>query len=308
MINAGWDAVAYVEGGTLLNNRPSAVAVRLSSIGKLPLHWHGYLVELSDPKKKMLSFESLDKNVASFNFVPKADKQYNVVVEDDSMHSKIIALPQVSNMGLSMAVKQQDSSLEYRIDFSNLPENETYKIVGTIANELVYKATIKNIDSTFIHSFSTAQFPPGVLRLSLFNKDYSVVAERLCFIYPEIKFTPSTDSISLTAKARADNSFNLALDSGSNYAVAVFDEKFPDLFAENNILSACWLTGDFKNTVQDAGNYFNNSGSKNKAALDALLVTEKWKLFDWKEIIAGRFAAIKYPKDNYLSYLATVKI
>ena len=305
--NTGWDAAAFIEGGTLLNNRQSGVAIRLSSVGTLPLHWHGYLLDLSEPLNKILSFKSLDKNVAFFNFVPKAAKQYSVMIEDDSMHSKRINLPQILTAGVDMSVKQQDSTLEYRIDFSNLPENETYKIVGTIDNEIVYKATIKNIDSTFIHSFSTAQFPPGVMRFTLFNKDYSVVAERLCFIYPQIKFRPSTDSISFNAKARAENNFSLGLDSGATYSVAVFDEKTPDFFAENNVSSTCWLTGDFKNKIHDAGGYFNNSNSKIKDALDALLITEKWKRFDWKDIIEGRLPAIKYQKDNYLSYVATVK-
>jgi hypothetical protein len=304
--DASWEAKAFVEGGTLLNNRLANIAVRLNSAGKLPQNWHGYLADGTAPLQPITRFQSLDKNVAIFQFVPEAGRQYKIIVEDSNGHSSAILLPPVSVTGVNLSVKQQDASLQYQIDFSNMPADEPYKIVGTIDNDIVYRATVINTDSTFVHSISTAQIDRGVLRLTLFNKNYQVVAERLCFLSPDADKKPVLDSLSLSSKTRSANQFNLQADSGKTYTVVVMDEKAANPFAENNLLSVCWLTGDFKNTIHDAGGYFGNNNSRSKEIIDALLITEKWHRFNWEEILNSRFPVIEFQKDNFLTYNATV--
>ncbi len=302
--NQTWSASAFVEGGNLLDNKPSNIAVRLFSNGDLPQNWHGYLIDSLNPLEKIISFQSLDKNVAQFGLIPNKEKNYKLFIEDNNGQAKTISLPPVLSSGVNLSVNQQDSILEYKVDFNNMSSHETYKLVGTIDNNIVYRATIKNNDSTFIHSFSTAQMLKGVLRLTVFDNSYNVATERLCFLYPETKTKPIIDSLLLNNKPKAVNEFSLNVDSGKAYCAMVLDETANNPFVRNNIISSVWLSSDFSNNIQDAENYF--SSTENKKALDALLITEKWERFNWQKILSNKFPVIKFPKDNYISYEATV--
>src|SRR5690349_13328767 len=66
-----WKGEASPEGGTLVDEVPSKVAVRLSSSSPLPKKWSGYLTETGSTEK-ITEFSSLDQNVAEFTFLPYA--------------------------------------------------------------------------------------------------------------------------------------------------------------------------------------------------------------------------------------------
>ncbi len=301
-----WKASAFVEGGTLLLNKASTIVIRLGSPAELPAKWHGYVFDSIYPAQKIISFESIDKNIGSFNLIPHAGINYKVWLEDEQGESKIISLPPVETKGISFSIKQEDTILEYKIHFSNVPLGETYKIIGTVDNNIVYKATLRNIDSLFIHSFSTGQMTKGVLQLTLFDNAYHVVAERLCFLHPDNSRLPViTDSLVISDKPRAVNEFGIRIDTGKNYAIMVFDEKAENPISHNNILSSFWFSSDFPGTIADPEMYFMNTDPDAKKALDMIFITEKWRRFSWTDILNNRFPIIKYAMDNYLSYEGT---
>lgn len=303
-IDVPWTVSAFVEGGNLLNNIQTSIAVRLFSEGDLPQSWHGYLIDSLNPNEKILSFQSLDPNIAQFSFTPHLGKAYQLIVEDDRGTTKTVSLPTVSSSGINLSVNQKDSMLEYKVNFLNIPEQETFKLVGTIDNNIVYKAKVKNDDSLLVHSFKTSQLPKGVLRLTLFNKDYQVVSERLCFLYPELQPKLIIDSVTINNKPRAINELSITIDSGKTVCAMVFDASSNNSFSKNNLLANVWLTTDFSKKIHDEEQYFNKKEASK--ALDALLVTNKWQRFDWQEILSNKYPEIKYPKDNYKSFIGTV--
>lgn len=299
-----WTASLFVEGGNILQDKQTNISVRLHSDGDLPQNWRGYLIDSLNQGEKILSFQTLDPNVAQFSFIPNVGKEYKVIIEDDKGHAATVALPKILSTGVNLSVNQKDSLLEYHVDFLNIHSLETYKLVGTIDNNIVYKAKIKNEGSTVVHSFATTQMPKGVLRLTLFDKDYQVASERLCFLYPHIQPKVIIDSLVINNKPRANNELSIWIDSGKTVCAIVFDANATNAFSKNNLLSKVWLTGDFTNKIQDAENYFNNREARK--ALDALLISNKWERFDWQEILNNRFPEINYPKDNFKSFIGTV--
>jgi hypothetical protein len=303
-IQLPWSASIFAEGGTLLNIIESKITVRLNSDGDLPKNWQGYLVDSLNPTEKLVSFQSIDPNVAQFSFVPSLGKTYEVYIQDEKGITKTVPLPKVDSAGVHLRVIQKDSTLEYKVDFTNLPSQETYKLVGTIDNNLVYKATVKNEGASVVHSFSTTQMLKGVLRLTLFDKDYKVVSERLCFLYPDLEPKINIDSLALNNAPRAMNSLRISVDSGKTFCAMVIDANAANPFEKNNLLSKVWLTADFTNKIQDAEHYFRDKESGK--ALDALLISNRWERFNWAAILSNQFPEIKYPRDNYKSFIGTV--
>jgi hypothetical protein len=299
-----WTASAFVEGGSLINNRNANIAIRLNSIGALPLNWSGYLIDSQNPSIKINSFVALDENIATTNFTPAAGKSYQIVVLDNAGITQSIALPPVLLKGVGLSVEQTDTTLDFRIDFAENAVKENFKLVGTIDNDIVYRYNVKNIDTVLTHRFSTKEMPKGVLRLTLFNSEYVIVAERLCFLFDQKTIMPTFDSVKINTSARAINEFSIVADSSKRYIVFVQDAAEQNNLIENGILSACWLTQDFKTKIPGAEKYFLYPTQANKKILDAILVTEQWTRFNWQDILAKKFPYIKYNKDNYLTFLA----
>jgi hypothetical protein len=300
-----WQAAAFAEGGTLLENIPARVVVRLLSTGALPQHWQGYLIDSLQPQEKIVSFQSLDQNVASFTFVPKAGTTYQAIVQGDDGTTKQATLPAVATTGVSLLAKQMDTVLQYGVRFRNIPADAAYKLVATVDNVIVYKATIQNNNSVFIHAFSTKNMLKGILRLTLFDNNYNAVAERICFLQPPVSTDVLLDSLALDKTKRAPNEFNVKLDSGQMYFALVLDESTKTPYAQDNLLSAFWLNTGITSNINNAASYFAGTESS-KQALDALMVTEKWNRFNWQDALAGNYPAITHTKDNFLTYKATV--
>jgi hypothetical protein len=302
--SAAWTAGAFVEGGNLINNRNANVAIRLHSVGVLPLNWSGYLVDTQNPSIKINSFVALDENIATTNFIPVSGRTYQIVVEDNAGITQSIALPPVLLKGVGLSVEQTDTTLGFRIDFAENAINQKYKLVGTIDNDIVYRYNVKNIDTVLTHRFSTKEMPKGVLRLTLFDSAYAIVAERLCFLFNQNSTRPIFDSVKINALPRALNEFSIVADSSKRYLFFVQEATEQNNLIENGLLSACWLTQDFKTKIHGAEKYFLYPIQVNKKILDAILVTEQWTRFSWQDILAKKFPYIKYNKDNFLTFTA----
>jgi len=78
---AACKVTASVEGGSLLKNTMSRVSVRLHSNRELPEHWHGYLTDSQFPDQKILSFQSMDENIAQFDFTPIPEKNTRLLLK-----------------------------------------------------------------------------------------------------------------------------------------------------------------------------------------------------------------------------------
>lgn len=299
-----WRAAVFPEGGNILNSQQTTMSVRLYSDGDLPQHWHGYLFDSVRPNEKLISFESIDPNVARFSFPPNLNVNYLAIIEDDKGNKSTIPLPKVKSSGVNLSLNRNDSVLEYKIDFLNIPQQETFQLVGTIDNTIVYKARIKNEGSSIKHSFVSSQMPKGVLRLTLFDKMYQVVSERLCFLSPFSQHSSMVDSIKVNHQPRRNNEIILKIDSGSTVSAMVFDETAANPFAKNNLLSSIWLNADFKNQIHYAENYF--SKEDNFKSLDAVLVSNTWERFNWQDVLSQKFPALRNERDYYKSYIGTV--
>lgn len=309
-----WAAKVYPEGGTFIENIPTKFAVRIHSEGTPPFEWYGYITEKDKPNNKITTFSGMDQNVGLFSITPKKGKNYLLTVEDKNGTKQNIPLPAASSSGINLQVYEVDKGIQYTIKSNNLSGLKGYTVVGTVNNLLAYKATIsqnnKEISSTI--PFSVNNQMNGVLQITVFDEKENVVAQRLCFLKPDKSDidNPLIPDSQFNKTARAYNNINiLSKDNYSDYTIIVRDKTDLDInysLNRNNILSTLWLTGDFTSKIYAPAQYFEKNA--NPKALDALLISEKWKRFDWNVIMEGRTPDIKYKPEPYLSYKGKVTI
>ena len=308
-----WSIEVFPEGGTFVNEISTKVAVRLYSQGKSPENWSGYLVDSEFPDNKIQSFTPLDDNVALFSMTPKFGKTYKVVVEDGKGNSQLSNLPTVVGSGINLKIDSERSGIKYTINAINLEKNvQNYSIVGTVNNQLAYKAKIKSKNSHVASIIPLKEIEQnGIMQISLFDNKDNLVATRLCFIN-ENKLTENNiviENSNLNNDPRALNSFGIRENSNfDNYTVVVKDVTDTDFSSQDNIFSNLFLTQDLKNPIKNPSQYFSKNA--NPEAMDALLISEKWKRFDWVKIMAGQKPLIKYnlTDNEFVSYYARLAL
>lgn len=308
--NSIWTASVYPESGTFVDGIDTKFAVRLQSSGLTPSEWDGYLVDALKPDVKILSFKGLDQNVGLFHITPEIGKKYQLTIQDKNGQKHTTNLPEVSPSGLNLQVASDIENVKYTLKAKNLSEGSSYyKVLGTINNQLVYKARVNKSSFGVSYSIPNKQLINGILQLTVFDDKENVVANRLTFVQPQLLQIkkPILQSLSIKETPRGKNSFDIAKDSNSsNYSILVIDANTNSSEQEQSLLSTLWLTGDITSKISFPAQYFTND--RNVEALDALLISEKWKRFDWKSIISETFPVIQYKPENYLSYKGIVKI
>lgn len=233
---------------------------------------------------------------------PQVSKKYQLTIEDDKGVKQAVNLPEVLSSGINLQVESLNSAIKFTFKGKNINANSKYKVLGTINNQLVYKANIPKI-SDQVYSIPTNQLVNGILNLTVFDEQENIVAQRLCFIQPQLlKLNqPSIKDLSLNLKSKESNSLNISQNSTiSQYAVAIIDESIENPEDENSLASTLWLTGDIASKIYTPSQYFKKD--RNNDALDALLISEKWNRFNWQSIMSGNFPVIKYKPESYLSY------
>lgn len=307
--NTKWTANAFPESGTFIDNIPTKFAVRVYSEGIPPESWSGYVVDSEKPNEKLTTFKGLDKNVGIFTITPKFGKNYKLIVEDNKGAKQTIALPAVANSGINLQLVNDPKGISYQIKGTALPQGlQGYSIVGTINNQMVYRANIKttNSEASSIIPTKVSNDETAVLNITIFDEKQNPVAQRLFFVNPKkLNLDEPTLSFSLNNEPRAFNSFDIEPNEDyTNYTVLVRENQPSESKNENNLLSAKWLTGDFTSPIFNPSQYFGKNS--NPEAFDALLISEKWQRFDWDSLLTGKTPDFIYKPQNNLSFKGKV--
>jgi hypothetical protein len=304
--SSDWSAKAFPEGGSFINGMSTKFAVRVSSDTSLPENWTGKVIDTQTPNVPITTFKSFDKNVASFTITPALGKKYQVIIQDNSEKNKTIDLPEVASSGLSLEVSSSKDGIKYSLKGVNLKQQlQNYKIVGTINNHLAYRANINQLinEASSLIPTKISNGANGILQLAIFDEQDNLVAKRLCFIKPNNLKIEKADIITQNLKQtpRSFNSIDLSPESYfKNYTVLVSEDDGSNNLEEENILSSLWLTGDLTAKIDTPAQYFSKNA--NSEALDALLISENWKRFDWNSVLSGSVPSIKSSFQKFLSY------
>ncbi|MEO6976957.1 MAG: TonB-dependent receptor, partial [Mucilaginibacter sp.] len=94
-----------------------------------------------------------------------------------------------------------------------------------------------------------------------------------------------------------------------SFSVAVTDEtKVPvDSLNENSILTNLLLTSDLKGNIEQPGYYFTGTDEKTRTDLDNLMLTQGYRQFEWKKVLADTTAPAVYQPEKTMQVSGTVK-
>ncbi len=294
------------EGGDLIAELSSVLAFKCTDANGLPVNAKGY-IKGSDGVK-LGDFATVHNGMGWFKIEPKPGLSYTAVWKDAAGKEYTTPLPAVKAQGVTLQVGDAPENKKFLIQRSeNVPdEQKALRIIAYMNQQLVYYAKVNltgnNVTSGLI---PIKQLPTGILQVSVFDKNFKPLAERVTFVNNhDYEFDADAWIPVLNKNKRGLNTLEVQVSDTfrSNLSLSVTDADLnvptPN---EDNIISHMLLTGDLRGKIANPYYYFFSTADSASIYLDLVMLTNGWRRYNWDSVFAGQPPVEKIKESNYLS-------
>lgn len=312
------DIQFFPEGGELIAMVPKKVAYKAVASSGLGVGFKGELLDGND--QVIQEFENMHAGMGYFTLNPEANQQYKARFTFDNGQSQTVNLPEVKSEGIALSVLgNNDDNLQVAIvandPFLEKYRNRTFNIIAQSGGILCYAAQAPLKNHSVLISLPKERIPTGIVQVMLFSEDGVPISERLVYVetFDLLDIAVTTDKASYRPKELVTLDLSVVNNDttfAGNYSISVTDElKVP--IHENDeytILSNFLLTSDLKGYIEQPNYYFNPENQNRKEALDALLMTQGYKRFNYSDLIAGRYPEVMFFPEVGMEISGTLRL
>ncbi|MCJ0741407.1 Ig-like domain-containing protein [Pedobacter montanisoli] len=307
----------FPEGGELLADVPNQVGFKVIGTNGLGIDVKGSI--LDEQNTEVVPFTSSFAGIGSFYFTPATGKKYKAKYTLKDGSTQTIDLPAAQQEGIGIQIQHNPTdmiNLRVLTNASYFEKNKdkTFYLVGQNTNNVCYGASLSLKSQVVNAKISKENFPSGIVQFTLFNENKEPISERLVFVLHK-------NVLNIAAKAdlpqyKPRQKVKLSLDAKSkeqpvagDFSVSVVDEqKVPfDEDNETTILSSLLLTSDLKGYVEKPNYYFNKTDDKKLADLDRLMLTQGYRRFSYKNIMANKYPDVFLLPEQGISISGTLR-
>ncbi len=307
----------FPEGGHLITGIPNQVGFKAIKASGLGLDFKGTLVD--EQGNEITSFTSSYAGMGSLFITPEPGKNYKAKVTFKDGSTKTFDLPKPEDAGISLQVTNSNTEfVNLKILANNAyfeaNQGKSFFMVAQNTNVVYYAAKAELKNQVIITKIPKKNFPSGIVQITLFNNKGEPLSERLVFVlHPEsMNLTVKTDLPIYKPRQKvkmAVDAKGTGLPLIGDFSVAVTDEqKVPvDENSETTILSSLLLTSDLKGYIEKPNYYFVKTDEKKLADLDKLMLTQGYRRFAYKDILAGKFPPVTISPEEGMSITGTLR-
>jgi hypothetical protein len=296
----------FPEGGDLVQGIESRVAFKATDAAGMPVNIKGDIVD--SKRKKITSFTAAHDGMGDFLLQPAGDERYIAIWKDPADINHETLLNFAKPTGVTLQLNRNPVQVAFSVKRpSGKPSPYPYVyLVAQMNGIMLYSAkVIINRSSVINNVIPTETFPAGVMQVTLFTPDARPVAERLIFInQADHSFITNVNAAPSDTGKRKKNVIEIDVPDTllSNLSVAVTDADLTAMHTDDNIFSRVLLTSDIRGYVHNPAWYFSNNSDSLASHLDLVMMTNGWRRFKWEDILAGKWPALRYMPENYLSF------
>jgi len=254
---------------------------------------------------ELARFNSMHNGMGKFDMVPQPGDNYTANITLANGEIKKVPLPGIKATGTLLRVRNQSTADSIEVSVLASPDllnnSATYYLVGQCRDVVYYAATIKLARQLIKMNVAKNLFPTGVVHFTLFNSNQIALNERLAFINhaDNLKINIETDSKNYAPHDSIPLHISVHDAAGKpmqgSFSISVIDNsKVKNDHKNGNMVTSLLLTSDLKGYVEDPEFYLEDN-KQSATALDALLLTQGWVGYNWKNIkgltSAPQFAA-----------------
>ncbi|PJJ84769.1 hypothetical protein [Mucilaginibacter auburnensis] len=296
---ASIDLQFFPEGGDLITGVASKVAFKAIQPNGMGIDVKGSVTD--NTGATVVDFTSQHLGMGVFSLTPAAGKTYKATVTFADGSKNTYDLPKVSAQDLTISivnVSHQRITMNLLCNDAFLQKNKgkRFYLMATNGQAIFYAAQTAPLDATTYPVLLPNKMPSGVTKITVLGSNGDALSERLVFVNKpddQLALTLTTPKTVYTSRDKVVMSVmakNGAQPVEADLSVTVLDEtKVPfDENSETTILSYLLLTSDLKGYIEKPNYYFNNANDKTAADLDVLMLTQGYRRFAYKDIIANR--------------------
>ena len=298
----------FPEGGHLVAGIPNRVGFKATNRQGLGVSVKGHIVNTAG--KKVTEFQSTHLGMGSVAFTPQANQKYTAVITQQNHPEQRFELPKSLPQGFVLKIQPAPQNKSSLLVQSPLRKRKKFTIIAHCRGKSIFTAsgsTKKN--RPFKVTLNHDQLPSGILTFTVFDEEMKPQCERIIFSRnPQKALQISIDTTLNNAAPREKVTLNLAVSSlrrtnaQADLSITVVDEN---LVAANpqhaHILSHLLLTSDLKGYIEQPNFYFKDEKLETRQALDLLMMTQGWRRFTWKKVVADNYKAPTYKIEKALS-------
>ena len=290
----------FPEGGDLVAGLQSLVAFKAENDWGTPQDIKGTV--LDNKGKEVVSFEGVHDGMGTFMFTPQPNITYNARVTFSNGTVSEYPLPGALIKGITMSVDPSGKD-DLKVTVRQCENSPAANIIIVVQsrNQIHYISQGLIGDKPVLCTIPKKLFPPGIAQITLFGSDGKPVCERLVFIRPEpeknicnveLISVPRNDSIIFKIKVSSSGG---DIPSGNLSLSVTEDPQHKESTINENILTDLLLTSDIKGRINNPAYYFDSDNPDASRYLDLVMLTNGWRRFIWKDLLADKFPLINYP-------------
>ena len=313
------DVQFFPEGGTFLSGIRNKIAFKAVGSDGLGVDIKGTIIDNDEQVLASVSTQHL--GMGAFTITPQTGKTYTARLTYPDGSEGTIALPKLTDQGYILTVNDTydpDNVLvkisTNEVTFQANQNNEINLLVQSGGN-MIYTAKTKLTDPVFSTKIPKSRFPSGIAQFTLFSATGDPLNERVALIQnpDQLNIALSTEKGTYSPREKVKLNVNAKTKDNQpvvgTFSISVTNEtKVPVNEAnESTILSNLLLTSDIKGYIEQPNYYFTNISDKTRADLDVLMMTQGYRRFAWKQIIADSFAPLAFQPEKTLNISGHVK-
>ena len=293
------DVQFFPEGGYLVEGLPGVVACKATNASGRGLSVRGQILNAQNGVV-VPAFSSRHAGMGRFAFVPGTGQRYHahLTLADGSTADYPLPVPQPAGYSLHVIETPDDFLVEARYrGAAGAAAPGPVQLLTQVRGIVAYPGPrpITN-DTPAAWRMPKKNYPNGIVHFTLFDGQGTPQCERLAFVQngpAALRITLVADQASYGAHAPVQLMVRVADAAGqpvaTNFSVAVSDAGLSALDpTAETIASRLLLTSDLVGYVESPGYYFREQSAATALALDDLLLTQGWRRFVWKDVLASQ--------------------
>ena len=291
------DLQFFPEGGSLVNGLESEVGFRaVDGLG------HGVEakgVVLDAQGHEVAHFQSRHLGMGTFRLVPAAGQRYRAVMPGPGGARTEYALPASLPTGYALRVSETNTDFLVTIrrhSAPGAPPAGPAMLLAQVRGQASFAVAVPGAGATPVAvRLPKAKFQPGLAHLTLFDEQGTAECERLVFVPnpPGVRLTITPNKAAYAPREAVQLRLS-ATDAAGQPVAGQFSVAVAAGAAAADgptIATHLLLSSDLAGPVEAPGYYFREPQTPEiRQALNDLLLTQGWRRFVWKELLANSLA------------------
>ncbi|MBO3270009.1 TonB-dependent receptor plug domain-containing protein [Hymenobacter defluvii] len=301
----------FPEGGNLVSGLESTIGFKAVDANGQGVDVTGTIKD--GRGRDVVAFKSQHAGMGRFQLKPEPGQTYQATVRQSGGAFLTTPLPTALPTGFTMKVMELKDQIQVYIQRqagTGAAAAEAITLVAHVRGQVAYAGQGQvGAGTTFSARIPKSRFQTGVAHFTLFDSQNQARCERLAFVgatTPDLRITLQPDKARYAPREKVTLRVAVADAEGKpmagQFSLAVNNAQLvPASMEQRTIRSYLLLTSELRGTVEEPGYYFTNPTYDTNLALDNLMLTQGWRRFVWKELLANRLGNYPYPLEQSLS-------